>query len=106
MSNLNKPDFDTRPVGAVRPEHHLHDSSEPLPGAAGAQPTSDYNSDNFAGEYASQTRRGSQTQDRLAEYGSGMPETTTIGQDKPAQVGFDNRKAYDTAARDASATGI
>ncbi|KAI0030451.1 hypothetical protein K488DRAFT_54231 [Vararia minispora EC-137] len=37
------------PTLADRPTHHVHDSSEPLPGARGARPAADYSIDTLEG---------------------------------------------------------
>ncbi|KAJ3572199.1 hypothetical protein NP233_g3244 [Leucocoprinus birnbaumii] len=114
MSNFNNTDFNTQPTGATRPEHHLHKSSEPLPGAAGAQPSTDYST----GQFTDSTSRtgyqpelgGGETQntmDRLGEYGGGgMDAERSMGQqERRPQVGFADERGYDDSLRDNSATG-
>lgn len=100
MSNV--PNYNPNNFPAARPQHHLHDSSEPLPGAGGTKATTDYdmNAD------TNQSRAGSGPQDRLAEYGSSAPESTTSSrQDRPAQVSFeDQTRGYDPAAHDTGAS--
>ncbi|KAF5347331.1 hypothetical protein D9756_009887 [Leucocoprinus leucothites] len=113
MSNFNNTDFDntdfnTKPTGAMRPEHHLHDSSEPLPGtgAASARPTADYSTGESIDQNVGRSRFGGQGQDQLGEYGSGLPETTPARHDRPTQVTFDDERQHDTTARDTGASGI
>ncbi|KAJ7716477.1 hypothetical protein DFH07DRAFT_947595 [Mycena maculata] len=55
ITNTNTHNFSTTPSGAittdspeVRPEHHVHKMSEPLPGARGGAPAADYNPETMA----------------------------------------------------------
>lgn len=78
MSNI--PNYDSNNMSSeLRPEHHVHDSSEPLPGATGGRSGPDYGvgntdtSSGFGGE--------SRLQDRLGGFDNSTPEggRTSLG---------------------------
>lgn len=103
MTNLPNPNFDTKPTGAMRPEHHVHDSSEPLPKPVGDYDTGDTGAmGRDTGEY----RTPGQAQDRLGQYGASSPETSNVpGRDRPGQVGFEDQRGPTTGTGGAASRG-
>ncbi|KAF9444246.1 hypothetical protein P691DRAFT_778392 [Macrolepiota fuliginosa MF-IS2] len=95
MSNVPNYNRSNMP-GEFRPEHHLHNSSEALPGAGGTKNMADYST--YTDADTNQPRTGRQQQDAYDEYGNNVPDNQIPqGQTKLTQTeGFDNRAGGQT----------